>query len=90
MLAQLHNGVQLAKALGKSVVYVTAMKRAGYRFTHGTMTTLESAHEWLATFPQFRASHYLKPGACERLPGLELASRKCSASVTHFRVTAQR
>ena len=72
MPPQLYNGVQLAKALGKQATYVTAMKRAGYEFTHGSMTTLESAHLWLATFPQFRANHYLKPGADERLPKLRL------------------
>ena len=72
MPPQLYNGTQLATALGKSTPYITAMKRAGYRFTHGTMTTLESAHEWLAAFPQFRAHHYLVPGAPDRLPRLEL------------------
>lgn len=70
MPSPLYNGIQLASALGKSPTYVTAMKHAGYEFTHGTMTTLESAHAWLAAFPQFRACHYLAQGADVRLPNL--------------------
>lgn len=68
----LYNAKQLAGKLGKSQAFVTAMRRAGYRFSHGSLSTLESAHEWLAAFPQFRSSHYLKPDAPARLPRLEL------------------
>jgi len=37
------------------------MKRAGYAFKYGRMTTREHALEWLANNTDFIATHFLAP-----------------------------
>lgn len=45
---KLLNATQLAAAIGRHRTYVSAMKRAGFLFSHGTLTTFRSACDWLA------------------------------------------
>jgi hypothetical protein len=58
------NLVDLARCLkgrGRSPVsrsFIYAMKRAGYEFTHGKLTTVGSARQWLAANPEFRTTSY--------------------------------
>lgn len=56
MKVELYNGTQLALAMGVHRNYISAMKRAGYKFTHGFQTTLDSAMNWRATHPDFTRS----------------------------------
>lgn len=58
---RLYRNGELARAMGVSRTFIFAMKRAGYTFTHGLQTTLESALAWRAAFPHFRARPYLGP-----------------------------
>jgi len=51
--AGLVNGVGLAAAMNVSRTYVQAMKKEGYKFTHGNLTTVESGLEWKAAHPDF-------------------------------------
>jgi hypothetical protein len=46
----------LAKALGRSQFYVSAMKKAGYVMQYGTRTTRDHALAWLEANPGFRSS----------------------------------
>jgi len=41
------NAKGLARSLGRHQQFVTAMKRAGYTFRYGSLTTQEHALEWL-------------------------------------------
>ena len=52
------NASQLAKALGKSRWYVSAMKLCGYRFKYGMTTTKSHALAWLEANPGFRSQEY--------------------------------
>lgn len=56
----LFNSQSLAQKIGRSPWYVWAMKRAGFRFSHGTRCDLETALAWLAENPDFRAHHLVK------------------------------
>jgi hypothetical protein len=51
-------GNALAEAMGRHPSYVSAMKSAGYEFTHGTRTLLSDALRWLAGHPDFRSTGY--------------------------------
>lgn len=64
----LFNSKQLAKSLGRTENFVTAMKRAGYKFRYPALgkTTLGHALDSL-TNEDFVANHYLTTG-WERLP----------------------
>lgn len=62
---KLLNCSELAKEMRVSPWFVTAMIRAGYKLSHGTQTTYDSALEWRAAFPEFRAHHYMRT---KRLP----------------------
>lgn len=79
---QLLNCTRLSELLDKSPSFVTAMKRAGYRFRYeaAARTTLAHALDWLETHPEFVAWDYLKPG-WERLP-------KCSGGPLSLAVSA--
>jgi hypothetical protein len=55
------NAKRLAESLGRHQQFVTAMKRAGYAFKYGRMTTREHALEWLANNTDFIATHFLAP-----------------------------
>lgn len=57
---KLLNCSELAKEMRVSPWFVTAMIRAGYKLTHGTQTTYDSALAWRAAFPEFRAHHYMR------------------------------
>ena len=59
---RLLNATKLAAAMDVSASFILAMKRAGYRFTNGHQTTLESALAWRAAFPEFRTGFYLQKG----------------------------
>jgi len=59
---RLLNAKGLAAAMDVSASFILAMKRAGYRFTNGHQTTLESALAWRAAFPAFRTRIYLQKG----------------------------
>ena len=62
------NSKTLAAQLGRSPGYVSAMKSAGYKFTHGTRTLLSDALGWLAAHPEFRVTGYRQsaPGFVKR------------------------
>lgn len=64
MSEALLNGKELARALGRSPCYVTAMRRAGYEFKHRALgrTTLSHALEALDSAPEFVAWYYLTKG----------------------------
>ena len=49
---------QLAKELDRHATYVYAMKRAGYKFSHGNRTMLAHALDWLQANPDFRSTRY--------------------------------
>jgi hypothetical protein len=55
-IPKLYNGKELANAMGVSPYYVSAMKRAGYRFKYSHQTTLEHAMEWREQNPEFTVS----------------------------------
>jgi hypothetical protein len=55
------NAKEVAASIGKNPQFVTAMKRAGYRFRYGRLTTRKHALEWLEANPGFIPSHYLAP-----------------------------
>ncbi len=61
------NGTELAAALGRERMYVTAMKAAGYRMEFGTRSTKAHAEAWLRAHPGFNSTDYFarhrKPGA---------------------------
>jgi hypothetical protein len=69
VIGDLLNGEALAERLGRHRTFVTAMKRAGYRFKHPALgrTTAEHAIEALDRCPEFIAGHYLLKG-WKRLP----------------------
>ena len=46
--------------------YISAMKAAGYVFSHGRYTTLAHALKWLKEHPDFRTTRYRN-----RVPGFE-------------------
>ena len=52
------NAKRLAQALNRSVPYITAMKKAGYVFKYGTVTTLQHARGWLKAHPEFKCTQY--------------------------------
>ena len=52
------NTAQLAKALGRSPWFVTAMKAAGFRFRFCMTTFLSDALDWLEAHPDFRSQDY--------------------------------
>jgi hypothetical protein len=52
------SGKDLALYMGRSSSYISAMKSAGYEFTHGTRTLLSSALAWLSEHPDFRSTGY--------------------------------
>jgi hypothetical protein len=65
---ELLNGKQLAKALGRTENFVTAMKRAGYRLQYPGLSKTTLGHALAAlTDDQFVANDYLLKG-WERLP----------------------
>ncbi len=66
--ANLYNATNLAKEVSRSPAFVFAMKKCGYEFTHGRLTTRRSAMDWLAANPDFSYSmaYPKKP----KLPGL--------------------
>lgn len=49
---------QLAEELGRHATYVYAMKRAGYKFSHGNRTMAIHALDWLQANPEFRTTRY--------------------------------
>lgn len=55
------NCTRLSQLLDKSPSFVTAMKRAGYRFRYeaAARTTLAHALEWIRGFPRFNPDRYL-------------------------------
>lgn len=55
------NCEKLAEAIGRSVNYITAMRRAGYVFQYPGRTTLKHALKWLSENPYFVASHWQTP-----------------------------
>ncbi len=57
------NSTRLAEALERSPSYVSAMKAAGYVFTHGNRTLVSDALEWLKANPDFRSTTYCRHGA---------------------------
>jgi hypothetical protein len=58
-----YNITQLAKRMSVGRGYVHAMILAGFKFTHGKYTTLQSAMDWRQANPTFRVRQYysLKP-----------------------------
>src|SRR5262245_48963371 len=66
VVVKLLNGTQLALAIGRSTAYVWAMKRAGFRFSHGNRTLLKPALLWLRLNPAFRMSDVYPSSAGER------------------------
>lgn len=48
------NSKKLAKFLMRAPSYVSAMKRAGFRMTHGMRTDPQAALDWLKDNPGFR------------------------------------
>jgi hypothetical protein len=44
---------ELCRKLKRGRFYIWTMRRAGYTFTHGKRTTLESALRWLEENPKF-------------------------------------
>jgi hypothetical protein len=48
----------LCRKLDRGRSYVWAMRKAGYKFTHGKRTTLASALLWLKENPYFCSNHY--------------------------------
>lgn len=72
------NGARLAERLGRAPAYVTAMRRAGYKFPYPGRTTLAHALAWLRACPEFVASHYLSK-EWERLPKLPVATANRAA-----------
>lgn len=65
------NCTRLSELLDKSPSFVTAMKRAGYRFRYeaAARTTLAHALEWIEAHPDFQANDWLTSG-WESLPKL--------------------
>jgi len=61
--------------MGVNRNFITAMKRAGYQFTHGHQTTLNSAMEWRAEFTGEFSSHAHTHEGWETLPKLIAASK---------------
>ena len=52
---------ELAAELGRSRVYIYAMKKAGFVMPGGS-ATLEEAREWLRRNPHFRTTQYIQKG----------------------------
>lgn len=52
------NATDLAASIRRCRSYVSAMKAAGYRFTHGNRTLLRDALKWLRLNPEFRSTSY--------------------------------
>src|SRR5689334_8778631 len=48
------NGTELAEEINIGRTGVQAMKKLGYKFTHGRKTTKRSALQWLRDHPNFR------------------------------------
>jgi len=67
------NAKALGESIGKPAAYVTAMKRAGYEFQYGRITTRKHALEWLAKNKGFTPSHYLAP--CWKASATTLANQ---------------
>jgi hypothetical protein len=64
----------LAVTMDRHPSYITAMKSAGYVFTHGTRTLLSDALRWLAEHPDFRTTgyyreHRARPDGAQGAPG---------------------
>jgi hypothetical protein len=49
---------ELAYSINRSPSYVSAMKSAGYVFSHGTRTLLSDALNWLSEHRDFRVTGY--------------------------------
>ena len=54
MSVQLLNCKQLAEAIGRNPMYVSAMKRCGFVMRYAGRTTFKEALDWLAENPEFR------------------------------------
>lgn len=48
------NGVAVSR------VYIYAMIAAGYQMTHGKLTTVSSARQWLKDHPEFTTTDYVR------------------------------
>lgn len=62
-MEKLLNTNELAHALGRCRGYVAAMKKAGYQFSHGMLTTVDHAYDWLNEHPHFRSTRYFLGGS---------------------------
>lgn len=77
-MGKLLNTTQLARAMGRSRSYVVAMKRSGYEFSHGMLTTVQHANAWLKKHPTFRSSDYRQASSMsDRSPNLSVSGRLC-------------
>lgn len=52
-MTKLYNGTELADALGFCTTKVQAMKKMGFKFSHGRQTTAAEALTWLREHPDF-------------------------------------
>ncbi len=55
---KLLNCKQLAEELGRSRTYISMMKRAGFKPSHGNRTTIDHALLWLQQNPDFRTTQF--------------------------------
>lgn len=53
-LFRLYTGKALAERVGFSRSYISAAKKCGFKFSHGSRTTEKVFYDWLAAHPEFR------------------------------------
>ncbi len=79
---QLLNRAQLADAIGRDPSYVSAMTKAGLKFTCGRIS-LRAALAWMAANPDFRTRDvYPRRGNLRQVAGQGRAPRKKSETGT--------